>query len=504
MTEPFTHQIALQHEAATNRLAVDLAMAVSADDIVTLAGDLGAGKSTLARALIRALAANPQLEVPSPTFTLIQTYDLPRFPVVHADLYRVSDPSELEELGWDEAAEGSLLLVEWPERLGAALSIDRLEITLGHDKVHGPQARIATLTGHGVWAERLRRAVALRAFLDNAGWGEAHRTFLQGDASPRAYERLFDGRRRAVLMNAPRRPDGPVIRNGLPYSRIAHLAEDMVPFVAMAEALRDGGFSAPEIDSVDLDQGFMVLEDLGHEPVVEGDPPSPIIERYAAAVDVLATIHARPRPDRVQTPKGIYEIPVYDPGAMMIEVELLTDWYIQMKGIRLPASEKQVFLNLWKPLFEELQQGPKTWVLRDYHSPNLIWIADREGMERIGIIDFQDAMMGPAAYDVVSLLQDARITVPEEVELQLLGRYAAARKASDPGFSMATFARSYAIMGAQRNAKIVGIFARLKERDNKPGYLKHLPRVYGYLLRNLGHPALAEIRKWVDLRVPAP
>ena len=275
MSEAFIHHLALQHEAATQRLAIDLAMAVTADDIVTLAGDLGAGKSTLARALIRALAGNPQLEVPSPTFTLIQSYDLPRFPVVHADLYRVSDPSELEELGWDEAAEGSLLLVEWPERLGTALSVDRLEVTLSHDKVHGPQARIATLAGHGTWADRLRRAVALRAFLDNAGWGEAHRTFLQGDASPRIYERLFDGRRRAVLMNAPRRPDGPVIRNGLPYSRIAHLAEDMVPFVAMAEALRDGGFSAPEIDSVDLDQGFMVLEDLGHEPVVEGDPPGP-------------------------------------------------------------------------------------------------------------------------------------------------------------------------------------------------------------------------------------
>ena len=223
------------------------------------------------------------------------------------------------------------------------------------------------------------------------------------------------------------------------------------------------------------------------------------------AVDVLAAIHSRPRPDKVQTPKGVYTIPVYDPGALMIEVEVLTDWYIPMKGIRLPASEKQVFLNHWKPLFEELQHQPRTagccvTTIRPTSSGSRTVKARTVSV----IIDFQDAMMGPAAYDVVSLLQDARITVPEEVELQLLSRYAAARKAADPAFSMADFARTYAIMGAQRNAKIVGIFARLKERDNKPGYLRHLPRVYNYLMRNLGHPALADIRKWVELRVPPP
>ncbi len=303
-------------------------------------------------------------------------------------------------------------------------------------------------------------------------------------------------------MNAPKKPDGPVVKNGLPYSRIAHLAEDMVPFVAMAEGLRDIGLSTPEIEAVDLDQGFLVIEDLGREGVIRDG--APIAERYMAAVDVLALIHSRPRPSQLATPKGPYSLPAYDRDALTIEVELLLDWYLPMKGARIPASEKYVFLQRWTELFEEVERAPQTWVLRDFHSPNLIWLEGREGVERVGLIDFQDAVMGPAAYDVASLLQDARITVPEELELQLLSRYAAARRAADPSFDMAAFARLYAIMGAQRATKILGIFARLDKRDGKPQYLAHLPRIWAYLQRCLAHPALERVKRWVDDRVTAP
>lgn len=502
LTEPFRHSLLLANEAETRRLAMDLAMAVQPNDVVTLEGDLGSGKSTLARALIRAIAEDDKLDVPSPTFALVQPYDLKRVPVVHADLYRVSSPEEIAELGWDEVSDNALLIVEWPDRLGGALSGDRLEIELSLAPGNGPNARSVLLSGHGRWAARLKRMVALRVFLDNAGWAGSLRRHLQGDASTRAYERLLDGQRRAVLMNAPRQPDGPPIRNGLPYSRIAHIAEDMVPFVGMAEALRDIGLSAPEIEAIDLDRGFLILEDLGGDGVVRDG--APIAERYLAAIDVLAYIHARPRPDTVSTPKGTYTLPAYDREALAIEVELLLDWYLPMKAVRIPASEKSTFLQRWAALFAEVEAAPKTWVLRDYHSPNLIWLAGREGVERIGLIDFQDAMMGPAAYDVVSLAQDARVTVSEELELQLLSRYATARKTADPAFNMAAFARLYAIMGAQRATKILGIFARLDQRDGKPQYLAHMPRIWAYLQRCLAHPALADVKRWVDERVPAP
>ncbi|MDP3547257.1 MAG: tRNA (adenosine(37)-N6)-threonylcarbamoyltransferase complex ATPase subunit type 1 TsaE, partial [Phreatobacter sp.] len=430
MTEPFRISRLLANEDETRQLAMDLAMAVQPHDIVTLEGDLGSGKSTLARALIRAIAEDDRLEVPSPTFALVQPYDLKRLPVVHADLYRVTSHDEIAELGWDEVSDKALLLVEWPDRLGGALSGDRLEIELSLVPGRGPNAREVALTGHGAWAPRLARMTALRAFLTNAGWGGSLRRHLQGDASSRSYERLLDGQRRAVLMNAPKKPDGPPVKNGLPYSRIAHLAEDMVPFVGMAEGLRDIGLSTPEIEAIDLDQGFLIIEDLGSDGVVKDG--APIAERYMAAVDALALIHARPRTATVATPKGAYTLPPYDRDALTIEVELLLDWYLPMKDARIPASEKYVFLQRWAELFDEVTEAPQTWVLRDFHSPNLIWLAGREGVECVGLIDFQDAVMGPAAYDVASLLQDARVTVPEELELQLLSRYAAARRADDP------------------------------------------------------------------------
>ncbi len=496
--------LALPSEAETQRLAMDLAMAVKAGDILTLSGDLGAGKSTFARAMVRALAEDPELEVPSPTFTLLQSYDLPRFPVVHADLYRLASPDDLAELGWDEAADGALVLVEWPDRLGGPLSGERLELTFSLDPVHGRGARKVQIIGHDGWAERLKRAVALRQFLSHTDWAEAERRYLQGDASSRTYERLLFEGKTSVLMNAPKKPDGPPIRGGLPYSRIAHLAEDMVPFVALAEGLRDIGLSSPAIEAVDLDQGFLILEDLGRDGVVEGDPPAPMPERYLAAIDALVELHARPRPAQLATPKGPYTIPPYDMDAMAIEVELLIDWYLPRTGQRFPASERQTFLDLWKPLFNEVIRGPQTWVLRDYHSPNLIWLESREGIEKVGIIDFQDAMMGSPAYDVASLLQDARVTVPEALELQGLSRYAKGRKSADPAFDMAAFARSYAIMSAQRATKILGIFARLNDRDGKPGYLKHIPRLYSYLQRSLAHPALSDLKRWYDQRLPPP
>jgi aminoglycoside/choline kinase family phosphotransferase len=145
--------------------------------------------------------------------------------------------------------------------------------------------------------------------------------------------------------------------------------------------------------------------------------------------------------------------------------------------------------------------APATWVLRDYHSPNLLWLADRESVARIGVLDFQDALIGPPAYDVASLLQDARVDIPEELEVMLLGRYVNARRADDRRFDAATFALLYATLAAQRATKILGIFARLNRRDGKPQYLRHVPRLLGYLQRSLAHPALAPLAAWYAAHV---
>lgn len=502
-----TWELDLPSEAATQQLARDLASAISPGDVIAIGGDLGAGKTALARAIIRTLASDETLEVPSPTFTLMQVYELPRFPVVHADLYRVNTLAELSELGWEEASLGAAVLVEWPEKAGPLLQTERLEIHLELAPEFGPEHRRVHLSGIGGWAERLDRLRAVRALLASSGFENANRTHMQGDASTRSYERLSVEGESAILMKAPPSMDGPAIRNGRTYGEIAKLAHNMRPFVALSRALRAQGFSAPEIFAADLQNGLLLLEDLGNEGVVAGDPPAPIEERYGVAVDVLAALHAQQLPAILPVaPRIEYEIPRYDLDAFLIEAELLIDWYLPHRNpsARPNATAREIFRALWRDALIDPLNQPPTWVLRDYHSPNLLWLHEREGVQKIGLLDFQDALLGPAAYDVASLLMDARVTVNEETEMRLLSRYAIAMHTVDPSFDPASFAAQYVTMGAQRATKVLGIFARLDKRDGKPQYLRHMPRVWNYLMRALEHPALAALKTWYAANVLPP
>jgi N-acetylmuramate 1-kinase len=497
----FSFTVALEDEQATRRLMVDIAAQIEAGDLITLSGDLGAGKTTLARALIRHLAGDERVEVPSPTFTLMQAYELPRFNLVHADLYRLSGPGELAELGFEDAAEDAVTLLEWPDRAGDQLPPNRLDVALTLSPQHGETFRHARVTGYGTFMARAERIALIRSFLARNGFGLADRQFIQGDASTRAYERLTLEGNSYILMNSPRRPDGPIIRDGKPYSAIAHLAEDVTPFIAMALALRERGFSAPAIMAGDREQGLLVIEDLGPELVVEDG--APIEARYEVAADLLAQLHREPVHDLLPVEPGVgYEVPRYDMDALLIEVELLLDWYLPKLNARISDTKRDAYLALWRDALLPVVAAKPTWVLRDFHSPNLIWLPARVGTGRIGILDFQDAVMGSPAYDLASLLQDARVDVPELMEISLLSRYTRARLKADPKFDAPAFARAYATLAAQRASKILGIFARLEKRDGKPQYLRHVPRVWAYLQRSLAHPALAQLNSWYKLNVP--
>jgi tRNA threonylcarbamoyl adenosine modification protein YjeE len=497
-TQGTVWDIDVADEAATHVLAAQVASYVRAGDLVALSGELGSGKTTFARALIRTLTSDAELEVPSPTYTLMQVYDGAKFPIVHADLFRINNPSELAELGWEESAEGAVVIVEWPEQAGDQLALDRLDVRIELAPDLGETQRRVTLAGSGTFAPRLAQVKAIQDLMSRAGWSGATRTFMQGDASTRSFERLTkrDGAS-AILMISPARPDGPPVRYGKPYSAIARLAETIKPYLAMTDALRAQGFSAPQIYADDVDAGLALLEDLGIERCVDEDGPIP--ERYLEAVTLLANLHGRNVSDVVPLANGHYRIPAYDLDALLIEVELLVDWYApHVVKASLSSGTRATFVNLWRQVLVEIALSRPTWTLRDYHSPNLIWLAEREGIARVGLVDFQDCVMGHPAYDVASLLQDARVTVPDDLELKLLGAYARSRKQADPNFDMTTFARAYAILGAQRATKILGIFARLDKRDHKPWYHAHMPRVETYLRKGLNHPSLANLRGWYD------
>jgi tRNA threonylcarbamoyl adenosine modification protein YjeE len=471
-------------------------------DFIALHGDLGAGKTTFARALIRALLGNPHEEVPSPTFALVQPYESSRFPILHFDFYRLSDPAEAGELGLDEALSGGIAIAEWPERLGARLPADRLDIRL--DDNGGPERRTVTLAGAGRWSARLARHARALHFITVSGWTTASHSYVNGDASARSYSRLTRRERSAILMDWPRAPDGPPIRRGLPYSQIAHLAEDVRPFVAVARALREAGLSAPQIYAADLAQGFLLIEDFGDAVFTrlsaEGADMLPL---YRLAVDALLVLRRAAPPAAMPFGDGAHSLPAYDREALGIETELLVDWFLPaVRGADTSPEVRDRFAALWGEQFDWLAAQPTGWVLRDYHSPNLVFREGRAGLDRLGLLDFQDALLGHPAYDLVSLLQDARLDLPPALEPELLAYYCARAAAADPSFDAAAFTRAYRLLGAQRNTKILGIFARLARRDGKRAYLKHMPRVARYLAADLQHPALAGLKAWYDRELP--
>lgn len=489
------------------RLAEHVALIVRRGDVIALRGDLGAGKTTFARLLIRGLLGAQTEDVPSPTFSLVQAYQTRRVLVHHFDLYRLRHAGELDEIGFDDAVAHGLVLVEWPERAGAALPSDRLDIVF--DETSDPDLRDVSLVAAGSWVQRLQRLREIEDFLGAAGWHDARIDYLQGDASTRAYARLCLDRagqiRRAVLMNAPRQPDGPPIRDGKPYSRIAHLAEDVRPFVAVANWLRSLGFSAPEILAQDLDRGLLLIEDFGDRVFGrEFEAGRSLDELHGHAIDLLAELRAVPPPGALSLADGsVHVVPPHDRGACTIEIELLVDWYWPaLKGAPIPTPARQEFMALWDRPLERLERLKTSVALRDFHSPNLMWLEHRKGTARVGLLDFQDALVAHPAYDVVSLLQDARLDVPAALEAQLYQRYCAAVLAKDPTFDQESFAFAYATLGAQRNSKIVGIFTRLALRDGKSVYLRHIPRIWGYLERDLAHPDLAPLKAWYDRYFP--
>lgn len=485
-------------------LAERLGLCLRAGDLVALRGPVGAGKTTFARAVIAAFGGGE--EVPSPTFALVETYEGGRLPLHHFDFYRLTEAGEVAELGLDDALRTGVALVEWPERAEAILPGDRLQIALS-ETAESDRRRVA-LEGKGTWAPRVSRLQHLSDFLDGTEWSGARVAFLQGDASSRAYARVEGARGRVILMDAPRQPDGPPIRDGKPYSTIAHLAEDSRSFVAVAGALREAGLSVPRIHAFDAEHGFILVEDLGDRlfgpELAKGASQA---ELYRAATDVLVRLARHAPPATLPLPDGSsVALPRYDFPAYEIETALLIDWLWPAlhDGKPAPESIREEFARLWRPHLEAASEAADGWALRDFHSPNLLLLSEREGAGRIGLIDFQDAVVGPLAFDLVSLLQDARLDVPAELEAELLGHYCRARRAADSAFSEQDFRLLYAILGAQRNTKILGIFARLAKRDRKPGYLKHMPRIAEYLGRNLAHPALADLAAWYRRHLPSP
>lgn len=325
------------------------------------------------------------------------------------------------------------------------------------------------------------RAARIATFLDTAGWGMATRAPLAGDASNRRYERLSGGPvdACAVLMDAP-----------------PEKGEDTRPFVHIARHLRGLGLSAPKILAEDNAAGLLLLEDLGDDLYarVLQEARADETEIYAAAVDALVALHNHPPPA---------DLPPYHPDLMAEKAALAGQWYaggsatVAAAGPDHPAA--RALADSIGPLLARHVPTATVLVQRDYHAENLLWLPDRQGIARVGLLDFQDALAGHPAYDLVSLLEDARRDVPKALQSTMLARYIAAT-----GTDADKFRRAYALLGAQRNLRILGVFARLSLHYGKPHYADLIPRVWGHLQQDLTHPDLTGLKDTVDLTLPPP
>lgn len=269
--------------------------------------------------------------------------------------------------------------------------------------------------------------------------------------------------------------------------------EDVRPWLSIARHLRRLGFSTPEIIAADESAGLLVIEDFGNDTfnrlIRNGTPEEPL---YALAIDLLVSLHRHAGATAI-------DVPSYDDDRFVDEALLLTDWYLPaVHGMPITDDRRATYIEAWRSVLPSARQVPTTLVLRDYHVDNLMLLRDRDGIAACGLLDFQDALIGPISYDIVSLLEDARRDVDPAMAARLRDRYSREM----PMVAREQLDLSCAILGAQRHAKVIGIFTRLSARDGKPIYLTHISRVWRLLERSLEHPALEPVKAWVDAFIP--
>jgi aminoglycoside/choline kinase family phosphotransferase len=355
-------------------------------------------------------------------------------------------------------------------------------------------------------SERLSQ---IHSFLADKGWGEAERRPIQGDASTRSYERLTLKGQKAILMNAPKgaelpsEPKGASVeqRRALGYNALARLAgPNMESFAAIASELSKRGFSAPKIIAADLDAGLLLLEDFGSTVFAKVIENNAEAERplYEAAIDSLAAIYRSSFPRTFSYQEQSWTVRDYDEAALLAETDLCLDWYTKDFSREISGSKRDKFYTLYAESFKLLNMHPAGLGLRDFHAENLFWLADREGVANVGLIDFQDALFVHPAYDLMSLITDIRRDVSHGLKHYLMERFC-----DKAGLNYdEDFKAAYAVLSVQRGTKLLGFPVRADLKFGKPQYRALLPRVKRHLNEDLLHPAMSPIRNWFKENLP--
>ncbi len=488
-----THTLPLIDENATAELANSIARVLVCGDVLRLQGELGAGKSTFTRYLLKALGSTAT-HMPSPTFTIAQTYSDTRLPVAHIDLYRLGDPSEIETLGLEEYLQHGISVVEWPQNGGhyyspqqedadAPTEVDKGGFLTINITINDDDTRTATLEADQTWAKRLammfpelRRAQSDQArmdWLNNNGYSvQQPPSCVAADASFRSYWRFEHEGTSKILMDAP-----PPLEN-------------VTPFANMAEYLLNNGFTLAQVESIDHQQSYLVESDLGDgtlfDKIIAAEDCN---QWYSCAVDILTQLYQTHQ----QNPNP--QLTAYTAADLWAEVARFVDWCLPFQqGSAVEPTTREQWHDTFQPLFDELMTFPQTTMIWDYHAANLMpQTATPEGTHSLALLDFQDARHGPLPYDLSMLLEDARLDMAPQLKQELLQKFSDA-----VGIDAEKFERGFVIASLIRTLKIIGCFERLDRRDNKPKYRDFLPRCWNYVAEHLKHPVTEPVRPLLE------
>lgn len=443
MSERASFSIFLPDESATTELGSELAPMLRPGDVILLKGSVGAGKSHLARAIIQERLGYPE-DVPSPTYTLVQTYSDGVCEIFHADLYRLSDSSELSEIGLEDAFKEAICLVEWAERLGEDdVPNGAVEITL-ETKDDG---RHLTISANAQRSEQIERVLTRTHFLIDSGWAGSEKSMVAGDLSSRTYQRLLKERQSAILMDA------------------GNDKASTQKFIDMSRWLIKNGYSAPVILAENAGNALIMLEDFGNEQLSKR---LDVDDHMSLCLAFLADVRSKPAP-ALPCPSN----------AELCEMTALASHYPGADC----AALKQLRHHLLSCLEKVTLDVEPTVSLRDFHTDNIMWLDERPGLQRLGLLDFQDAFLVHPVYDLVSLLTDARREVSQKTRHTGIADYA-----TMTGDDLKALQAAFAVFSVQRNLRILGIFARAALELGKPHHVPNIPRVYGYLAEALEHP----------------
>lgn len=464
----------------------ELSVMLKPGDVIALNGQIGSGKTTFAKLLINSLTETPLDEISSPTFNLYQTYESGALEIAHYDFYRIESEIELSEIDLSDSFENKICIIEWADKYSKILPEDRIEILIECQDVD----RIYKVKPLGKCREILDNLNKIKNFLNDLDINFTRLEKLPGDASKRKYFRVTGLKDNMILMDATQENDT---------RSKTGLSQGIDDFIIIGEYLDSINVRVPKLIARNKTDALLLEEDLGERCYLTAVNRESYKKLYKPAIETLIHISNIKHPKNISINANAHYMRDFDLDIYLNEAEIFIDYYWPfVNGKICSEDQKQEFIHIMKKAYSDLTND-KTLMLRDFHSPNLLFLENEKGYKKCAIIDFQDALLGHPLYDLVSLTNDARLTINEDHEKYLIELYKADFRFNDYQFDKLSFMEQYHILGVQRSIKILGIFARLAILENNHTYLSHMPRIINYIKRIMYSSNLKELTNWLNM-----